>query len=140
VEDWRFDPRIPHLVAAVLGMFIGVAAKQAVHISSGKWPTWKSLLADVLILGIILLIVMYVNYMKPMSLEGIALLSAALAMWGPKGIATLLERFKRVVLTTADQSLRQSVGQSLREAESAPLKEELPEDQAKLLDRLDDIP
>ena len=107
MTEWRSDPRLPFLIAALLGMIAGVAAKQAVSLSTGDVPRPISLLADFLVLGIIMLIVMYAHSKWPtISLEGIALLSAALAMWGPRGIAALLSKFKIVTLTAAEQYAR----------------------------------
>src|SRR5690349_3097542 len=104
---WRADPRLPFLISAILGLIAGVAAKQAVSITAGHYPKPISILADVLILGIILIIVMYIHQVRPtIPLEGIALLSASLAMWGPRGIAALLSRFKVGALTAAEQAAK----------------------------------
>jgi hypothetical protein len=107
VTDWKEDPRLPYAIAALLGMIAGVAAKQAVAIQSGNFPKPYAMLADILVLGMVWLIVMYVHGIRPgIPLEGIALLAAALAMWGPRGIAALLNRFKHGALNAADSFTR----------------------------------
>lgn len=103
VASWGEDPRIPFAFAVLLGMIAGVAAKQAVALSVGNYPRPLSIVADFLVLGMVFLIVMYVHSARPsIPVEGIALISAALAMWGPRGIAALLNRFKRGALFAAD--------------------------------------
>lgn len=88
-------------------MIAGVAAKQAVAMQAGDYPKPISLLADVLVLGMVWLLVMYIHSARPgIPLEGIALISAALAMWGPKGIAALLTRFKKGALAATDTFTR----------------------------------
>jgi hypothetical protein len=107
VSNWKDDPRLPYAVAALLGMIAGVAAKQAVALQSGEIVRPIGILADILVLGMVWLLVMYVHSVRPgIPLEGIALISAALAMWGPKGIAALLTRFKKGALGAADQFTR----------------------------------
>jgi hypothetical protein len=107
MSTWKEDPRLPFLLSAVLGLIAGVAAKQAVSIQAGQYPRPVSILADFLVLGMVLLIVMYVHAIRPqVPLEGIALLSAALAMWGPRGIAALLNRFKKGALSAAESAAR----------------------------------
>jgi len=107
---WRTDPRIPFVIAAILGMIAGVAAKQSVSITSGVYPRPISVLADFLVLGMIFLIVMYVHSIYPrIPVEGISLLSAALAMWGPRGIAVLLQRFKQGASAAALQAAKQLI-------------------------------
>lgn len=106
--SWHDDPRLPFVFTALLGMVAGVAAKQAVSISSGVYPKPVSIFADFLVLGMVFLIVMYIHSIDPkMPPEGIALLSAALAMWGPRGIAALLERFKSGALGAAQTMAKQ---------------------------------
>jgi hypothetical protein len=96
------DPRLPYAVAALLGMIAGVAAKQAVAISTGNYPKPISILADILVLGMVFVITMYILSWKPdMPVEGLALISAALAMWGPRGIAALLNIFKAKAIGVA---------------------------------------
>jgi hypothetical protein len=98
VPSWLAHERIPWAVAALLGMLAGLAAKQAVTISEGNVPRPMQIVADVLILGVVFLIVMYVHAAMPsVPLEGIALLSASLAMWGPRGISRLVAAIRRKV-------------------------------------------
>lgn len=105
MKDWTDDPRLPFVIAVILGMIAGVAAKQAVSITSGVYPKPVAILADFLVLGMVFFIVMYIHSVAPkIPLEGIALISAALAMWGPRGIALLLDRFKKSAVSAA-QSL-----------------------------------
>jgi hypothetical protein len=100
---WGEDSRLQYAIAAILGMIAGVAAKQAVMMTSGQVPRPISLFADVLILGMIWIIAMYAHQRVPsLSLEAIALFSAALAMWGPKGINKLLVKFQQGALRAAD--------------------------------------
>jgi hypothetical protein len=107
MDGWDDDPRLPFAIAAILGMIAGVAAKQAVALSSGNIPRPIAIVADFLVLGIVWVIAMTTHSWKPnIPLEGIALLSACLAMWGPKGIAALLNRFKYFASTAADSILR----------------------------------
>lgn len=110
MTEWRQDPRVPYIIAAILGMIAGVAAKQAVSITSGHYPKPISVLADFLVLGIIFLIVMYVHVEYPkITVEGISLLSAALAMWGPRGINALLHKFQKGALSAAEAAARQFI-------------------------------
>jgi hypothetical protein len=89
-------------------MIAGVAAKQAVAIQAGTYPKPISIIADVLILGMVLLITMYLHQVRPsIPIEGIALISASLAMWGPRGIAALLARFQKGALAAASEASRQ---------------------------------
>ena len=105
MNNWREDPRLPYVLAAILGMIAGVAAKQAVMIQTGVYPKPVSILADFLILGVVFLLSMYAHSVRPsIPVEGIALLSAALAMWGPRGIALLLSRFKKSALAAAEEA------------------------------------
>jgi hypothetical protein len=107
MTSWRDDPRLPFAIAAVLGMIAGVAAKQAVAIQTGHYPRPIYIFADFLVLGIVWLIAMYTHKLWPdVALEGIALLSAALAMWGPKGIAILLKRFTTTAASAAEAVAR----------------------------------
>jgi hypothetical protein len=108
MSSWREDPRLPYAIATVLGMIAGVAAKQAVALQSGQFPKPISIIADILVLGMIWLMAMYMHSKFPgITIEGIALLSAALAMWGPRGIAALLGKFKVGALAAAEQAARQ---------------------------------
>jgi hypothetical protein len=105
MSSWKEDPRLPYAIAAVLGMIAGVAAKQAVALQTGQFPKPILIIADFMVLGMVWLMAMYTHSKFPgVSIEGIALLSAALAMWGPKGIAALLGRFKVGALRAAEQA------------------------------------
>ena len=107
MTSWREDPRLPYLVSAILGMIAGVAAKQAVTLQSGRYPKPLVILADFLVLGMVLVIVMYLHAIRPkIPLEGIALISGALAMWGPRGIAALLTKFKAGALDAAQSAAK----------------------------------
>ena len=108
MTSWRDDPRIPFAIAALLGMIAGVAAKQAVAIQSGLYPRPIGIFADLLVLGVVFLMAMYLHHWKPqLSVEAIALFSAAMAMWGPKGIAALASRWQRGALSAAETLARQ---------------------------------
>jgi hypothetical protein len=110
------DPRTPVVIAALLGLVAGVTAKQAVTIATGRIPKRVELVADVLILGMILIIVMYVYSLDPkMPPEAVALLSSTLAMWGPKGIAALVARIRQGMLGSAE-----AIGRSFLEPAHRP--------------------
>jgi hypothetical protein len=110
VSSWKADPRLPYVVAIILGMIAGVAAKQAVSITAGKYPKPIGILADCLVLGIVFLIVMYVHAERPsIPVEGIALISSALAMWGPRGISALLQKFQVGALSAAEAAAKQFI-------------------------------
>lgn len=90
------DPRLPTLIAAVLGLVAGLAAKQAISLQAGIVPKPLEVLADIMVLGVILIIVMTAHHLRPgMSVEAVALVSAVLAMWGPKGVGVLAARIRK---------------------------------------------
>jgi hypothetical protein len=90
------DPRLPALIAAVLGLIAGLAAKQAIALQAGVIPKPLEILADILILGMILIIVMTAHYYKPnMPVESVALMAAVLAMWGPRGVGALVAKIRK---------------------------------------------
>lgn len=109
MSPWRDDAWLKYAFAAFLGMIAGVAAKQAVAIQSGVFPKPISVLADFLVLGMVFLMSMYLHQWKPqIPMEGIAFFAAAMAMWGPKGIAALISRLHKGALSAAE-SLAQQV-------------------------------
>lgn len=163
------NPKLGVLLVAIMGMVAGIAAKQSDVIYGGRWPKGRELFADILVLGMVLIIVMYVYTIRPMPYEGVALLAGSLAMWGPKGIAALVSRFRKGALVAAQQAAKtildppgadpaaagdatndQLFGSRIHDysAQVGPVRQlrtdllpgKLPTDQQALLGKLDNVP
>lgn len=122
--------------AIALGLLIGTAAKYGVAINDGTPPTWRTVIADVLMLGMLALIAVVASDVFALTNQNARVFVGAVA-------ALLSARLIKLVRDKAFNRAERLADDYLGAAPRMPLRkpyEDLPPDQRAELDKLGDVP
>ena len=106
--------------AVVLGVAIGTAAKYGLTIAEGRSLTVRGLMADILLIGMVVLLSVYVTEKMGLDVNSRVLVGSLFAISSDRVIRLVRERFLRRVEASLQQDLTRAKGE-LRNAVQAEI-------------------
>jgi len=92
VNDW-----LARYGAIALGIGIGTSAKYGLALSEGKIPSWRGVIADCLLMGMVALLALFVTDRMSLSGSSATLCASLFAISSDRVIRLIRDRFERKV-------------------------------------------
>jgi predicted alpha/beta hydrolase len=124
--------------AVALGLLIGTAAKYGVAINEGQTPTWRTLIADCLMLGMLGLIAVVAGDLFALTNQNARVFVGALAALLSARLIKMVrdKAFHRAEQVTTDY-LGPPEGVPIRKLYETPPPADIPPDMRRQIDKLD---